>query len=148
MDNKKPKHFLIFKIAGFSLLAIGIIVLIIGLSVNVPEMGADNWFEMSTKRSSTIMAGVVCCMFSVPLIVMGFRAEITKMMTKSAKYIQEENKQDLTDIASNTAEIASDAVKKTTRAIKDGLKDTIFCKHCGAEIDADSKFCSKCGKEQ
>lgn len=148
MDNKKPKHFLIFKIAGFSLLAIGIIVLIIGLSVNVPEMGADDWFELSSKRSSTIMAGVVCCMFSMPLFFLGFRAEITKMMTKSAKYIQEENKQDLTDIASNTADIASDAVKKTTRAIKDGLKDTIFCKHCGAEIDADSKFCSKCGKEQ
>lgn len=24
----------------------------------------------------------------------------------------------------------------------------IFCKECGAPIDADSKFCKKCGKEQ
>ena len=24
----------------------------------------------------------------------------------------------------------------------------VYCKYCGAEIDADSKFCNKCGKEQ
>ena len=24
----------------------------------------------------------------------------------------------------------------------------VYCKHCGASIDADSKFCKICGKEQ
>ena len=26
--------------------------------------------------------------------------------------------------------------------------DYVFCKHCGSKIDADSKFCKKCGREQ
>ena len=84
----------------------------------------------------------------VSCLVMGFRPEITKMSTKSIKYIQQENKEDLKDIISTTADIASEAVTKTTTAIKQGIEDTIFCKHCGAKIDFDSKFCNKCGKEQ
>ena len=59
-----------------------------------------------------------------------------------------EKKGDLTDIADTGADIASGAIKKTVKAIKEGLKDTKFCKHCGAEIDANSVFCNKCGKEQ
>jgi uncharacterized membrane protein YvbJ len=132
---------------GFSLLAIDIIVLVVGIAMKVPEMSDDNWFEISSRKSTIIFSGVACCMFSIPVFVMGFRVELSKMMTKSAKYIQEENKEDLKDIASTTADIASDAITKTTKAIKKGVKGTKFCKHCGAEIDEDSKFCSKCGKE-
>lgn len=148
MDNKKPKHFLIFKIIGFTMLAIGVILLITAFSIDVPDMSSSNWFEMESKKSGTIFGGVACCMVSVAFLVAGFRPEISKMMTKSAKYIQEENKEDLTDIASNTADIAGDAITKVTKSIKKGIKDTKFCKHCGEEIDKDSKFCSKCGKEQ
>ena len=32
-----------------------------------------------------------------------------------------------------------------TKAIKEGLKDTMYCKHCGKEVDVDSKFCKHCG---
>ena len=85
---------------------------------------------------------------TVAFLATGFRPEITKMTTKSARYIQQENKEDLTGIANTTADIASGAITKTTRAIKKGIKDTKFCKHCGAEIDADSKFCNNCGGEQ
>lgn len=87
-------------------------------------------------------------MISSGLIISGFKTEIAKLHTRTTKYIQEENKQDLTDIASTTADIASDAITTTTKSIKKGLKDTKFCKHCGKEIDKDSKFCSECGKEQ
>ena len=80
--------------------------------------------------------------------MIGFRPEIAKMSTKSAKYIQQENKEDFRDIANSAADIASEAITKTTTAIKKGLEDKIFCKHCGEKIDSDSKFCSKCGKEQ
>ena len=41
------------------------------------------------------------------------------------------------------------ATGNTARAIKDGFMDKqIYCKHCGASIDEDSRFCKKCGKEQ
>jgi predicted amidophosphoribosyltransferase len=42
----------------------------------------------------------------------------------------------------------SEAITKTTQAVNKGLDQTKFCKHCGAEIDEDSAFCSKCGKPQ
>ena len=45
-----------------------------------------------------------------------------------------------------------EAIKTTASAMKDGFTDntepTIYCKHCGGVIDADSRFCRFCGKEQ
>lgn len=61
------------------------------------------------------------------------------------------NEETLRDIASKEANINKDAIKTTFSAIKEGLsgnEGTMFCKHCGAVIDADSKFCNQCGKEQ
>ena len=88
-----------------------------------------------------MFAGITC-------LSAGFKPELTRLKTKTTKYIQEENKEDLTDIVSNTADISSEAIKTVTKSIKSGMQDTMFCKHCGKEIDADSKFCNKCGKEQ
>ena len=85
---------------------------------------------------------------AITFLVIGFRPEITKMSMKSARYIQQENKEDLTDIVSTSADIASEALTKTVSAVKKGLATTMFCKHCGAKIDENSKFCKYCGKEQ
>ena len=57
-------------------------------------------------------------------------------------------KEDLKDIVDNTLDITHDAIVKTSSAIKNAGQETKFCKHCGAQIDSDSRFCSKCGKEQ
>ena len=146
--NQKPKHFLVLKIIGAVLVLIGISLIIASIVIKEPEMGDKDWFEISSIISGLRFGGIALCMFSVPLFISGFRPEITKMNTKSVKYIQQENKEDLTDIASTSADISSGAITKTTRAIKKGIKDTKFCKHCGAEIDADSKFCNSCGGEQ
>ena len=70
------------------------------------------------------------------------------MRAKSMRYIQEENRDDLTALASHAAEIASDAVTTTASAVAEGMRATKFCKHCGEKIDADAKFCPACGKEQ
>ena len=86
---------------------------------------------------------------AISLLVAGFRPEIAKMSIESKKYIQQQNQQSLTDIADTNAEIYDDAITHTAGAIKKGLtEDKMYCKHCGAMIDSDSKFCSKCGKEQ
>ena len=138
--NKKPKHFLIFKILGI----IGLIVAIFGIVLTFTGFGN---FE-----SNKFMLGGILTSFGFILgfvgLIIGFSPEIAKMNTKSIKYIQGENKEDLTDIANNTADITSGAVTKTARAVKEGLTETVFCKHCGAKIDNDSKFCSFCGKKQ
>ena len=140
MNNNKPKHFIVFKIVGF----IGIILAIIGFALTV--VGFDDF------ESNNFMIGGLMATFGLFIgisgLMIGFRPEITKMSTKSVKYIQQENKEYFKDIASNAADIASEAITKTTTAIKTGLDDKIFCKHCGEKIDSDSKFCNKCGKEQ
>lgn len=148
--NEKPRIFLVLKVIGFTLIAIGAILLLAGITKRVPDMGADNWFEMKSSQMGLIFGGVACGMISVPVLILGFRAEIAKVSTKTAKYIQNETKEDLTEIADNTADIVSGAITKTTRAVKEGLtkEDAIFCKHCGKAIDSDSKFCRHCGKEQ
>lgn len=139
-NNNKPKHFIIFKIVGFA----GIILAIIGFVLIFTGFGdfeSNNFMIGGFMATFGLFIGISCLMI-------GFRPEIAKMSTKSAKYIQQENKEDFRDIANSAADIASEAITKTTTAIKKGLEDKIFCKHCGEKIDSDSKFCSKCGKEQ
>ena len=147
--NKKPIIFLILKIVGFVLLAVGITLIIVSTTIEVPEMGEDNWFDMETKQSGLMFGGIACCVFAISIIIAGFMTEIAKVNMKTMKYIQGENKEVLTDIADTSADISKGAVTKMTKAVKQGFaEDQMFCKHCGASIDIDSKFCNKCGKEQ
>ena len=80
-------------------------------------------------------------------IVVGFRPEITKHTIKTAKYLQEENKEELKKIMSTVAEINSEAVTVTAQAAKEGLKEMMHCKYCGQKIDVDSQFCKHCGQK-
>lgn len=140
MSDKKPQHLLIFKIIGI----FGIILAVIGFAFIFTGFGD---FE-----SNNFMLGIFMPPFGlfigVSCSLIGFMPEIKKMQTKTLKYVQEENKDDLTEIANTTADIVDDAITQTAKAMKKGLTDTKFCKYCGKEIDADSKFCSHCGKEQ
>ena len=70
------------------------------------------------------------------------------MGIKVRKNIMDENEDVLRDLSKREAEIAKDKIEITARAIKDGfMEKQIYCKHCGALIDEDSKFCKKCGKK-
>ena len=140
MKEKKPIIFLILKIVG----VLGIGLAVFGFVLAIKGFGD---FE-----SNNFMIGAIITPFGFMLgvggLVIGFRPEITKASVKTAKYIQAENKEDLTQIATQSAEIASEAVTITAEAVKAGLEDKMFCKHCGAEIDSDSVFCNKCGGKQ
>ena len=143
-QQKQPIVFIILKILALLLLAAPIT----GIVLSVKGFGD---FE-----SNNFMIGGILTTFGIFLTILcaaiGFSPEIRKLTIKAHKYQIEENKQDLTDIANTTAEIHKDAVKTTVSAIKDGLtEDTdpqMYCKHCGAQIDANSRFCKVCGKEQ
>ena len=65
-----------------------------------------------------------------------------------SRYIQQENRADLTDISTAQADIQSEGFKKAARAVKEGLKDVKYCQECGTEIDENANFCSKCGAKQ
>lgn len=139
-DKNQPKHFIVLKIFGFIALAVaigGIVLSIIGFG----DFESNNFMIGGFMTCFGLFAGISC-------LLIGFRPEISKMSVKTARYIQEENKEDLSAMASTSAEISSDAITTVAKSVKNGVKDIVYCKHCGAEIDADSKFCKKCGKEQ
>lgn len=66
------------------------------------------------------------------------------------KNILNENEDTLKEMYTKEAEIAKEGLKIKTSAIKEGLSGTknVYCKHCGALIDSDSRFCKSCGKKQ
>ena len=138
--NQPPKHLKIFKVLGI----LFIVVAVAGIVLSITGFGN---FE-----NKSFMIGGFMTTFGLFLgatfTMFGFKPEMTKLSTRTARYIQEQNKEDFTQMASNTADITSDAVTRTTRAVKKGLKEQMYCKHCGAEIDRDSKFCKECGEEQ
>ena len=138
--NHKPLHFLILKIVGILLLAV-VITGFVFVATGFGDFSSNKFMIGGFMVAFGLFGSVSCLMF-------GFSPELSKMRTKSARYIQNENKDELKEIATTSAEIASDAVSITARAVREGLRDKIFCKYCGKEIDADSKFCSHCGKEQ
>ena len=137
--NKKPIIFLIFKILGF----IGVAMFVFGIIQLVSGFGE---FE-----DNSFVIGMFMMPFGLFLgtmgIVVGFRPEITKHTIKTAKYLQEENKEELKKIMSTVAKINSEAVTVTTQAAKEGLKETMHCKYCGQKIDIDSQFCKHCGQK-
>ena len=138
---KKPISFLIFKIVGFVALAIAIWGAVLAFS-GFDDFESNNFMIGGFMATFGLFAAIAC-------LVKGFSPEITKQSLKTQGYIMQENKEELSNIATTTAEIASDAVTVTTKAVKEGfLDEQMYCKHCGAQIDADSKFCKSCGKEQ
>lgn len=138
--SKKPSYFHTFKILG----VIGVFALVTGIVLIFT--GFDDFESNNFMIGGFVFAGGF--MMSAIGLFIGFAPEIAKASAKSVRYIQEKNKEDLSAIASNQAEIISDAITTTASAFADGIQKTMFCKHCGAKIDADSKFCSACGKEQ
>ena len=69
---------------------------------------------------------------------------------KTSKGVLDENEDDIRHVVTKTADVSKEAITITTRAIREGFteENTVYCKHCGANIDADSTFCKKCGKKQ
>ena len=131
MDNKRNKIFTIFKALGFTSLGVGILLIILGTVVFRGSFG-----DGTIPNIPLLVIGAFLIPISLALIIWGFSKKISAFMIGTIGDIQSENKDTMKNMAS------------TTKAIKDGIKDTKFCKHCGTKIDNDSKFCKNCGKEQ
>ncbi len=79
--------------------------------------------------------------------------DLARVGAQMQKEILEENEDVLKEVSSKSADIESVGIEKKAAAFKRGLtgegeKETKFCKHCGAKIEADSIFCKECGKKQ
>ncbi|MDD5823347.1 MAG: zinc ribbon domain-containing protein [Firmicutes bacterium] len=97
---------------------------------------------------------LVCAGFVFTIVMMFSSKARGKMMNKevrATRYMMEDMKDDIQFISDEMADATKGAVQTTVHAIKEGIVDDepqVYCKHCGAQIDADSKFCKVCGKEQ
>lgn len=146
--NQKPKHLLVCKILGVAILVTAITLIILANTACAEEIVLGDWHTGDTAPNMGMLGlGTFLIPASIVMLFIGFHAEISKMAVKSAKYTQNQNKEDLTDIANTNAEIMGGAITSATKAIKKGIENTKYCIHCGAEIDASANFCSKCGKE-
>ncbi len=143
-ENKKPKVFKVLKVIAPILLLVGIVLIILGTAVFPQTWGG----RAVGPNPALFVPGMIIAFSSIPCFFIGYMTNINKTMIKTAKYIQEDNKEDLTDMANTSADIASGAVTKTAKAIKEGLKEYKYCRHCGKKVEEDSKFCKHCGKEQ
>lgn len=95
---------------------------------------------------------LVFSIWSYMLSPKGMERRLTKMgniVAKAQNNIINNNQDIMKDSATKTANINKEAVKTYAHSIKEGFEDidTIYCKHCGIEIDSDSTFCKKCGKQ-
>lgn len=83
------------------------------------------------------------------------KEDIEEMLTNlssasinSKKRIMDENEDTLKDIRDAETRINKDAIRETASAVKEGfVGGGAYCKHCGKQIDKDSKYCKYCGGE-
>ena len=96
-----------------------------------------------------VFVGIVFIFVIAMFISPKFRGKMMSRQIKAQKYMMDDSKEDLKSISDDMAYATKDGIKTAARAIKEGFtQSNVFCKHCGSEIDEDSKFCKKCGKEQ
>ena len=97
-----------------------------------------------------ILTGIGIVFSIVMMFSPKLRGKMMSKQVKATKYMMDESKGDIKNISNEMADATKDGIRTTVSAIREGIKgeQTAYCKHCGASIDADSKFCKSCGKEQ
>ena len=77
------------------------------------------------------------------------RSKALRKQLEAQKHIYDENEDLLKELNIKGANIQKDGITIKSRAVRDGFfGSTSYCSSCGAQIDADSKFCKVCGEEQ
>ena len=137
--KKKPYIFMVLKLVG----VIGVIIFVIG-AIKIFTGFGD--FENNNFMIGSFMLPIGLFL-SVFGFIQGFKPEITKQTLKTTKFIQEENEDELQQIITKNAEIHSEAITNTAKAVKSGLNETMYCNYCGEKIDIDSQFCKHCGNK-
>lgn len=94
--------------------------------------------------SGAIVVFAILMMFSSRV-----RGKMMSKQVKATRYMMDETKDDIESISTDMANATKEGIETTTRAIRRGLTEDkeIYCKYCGARIDADSKFCKSCGRQ-
>ena len=161
-SNKKVKTIgLIVMIIGLCLIFMGISFLADASQMEVPQMGAENRYEIKSAKIGKQATGSAMIIpgFGITLIgcmlrfIVGNRRNIMAYQMQQVMPIAQEGMEKMTPTLKNiTNEMAPSygtVAKEIAKGIKAGMADEefVYCKHCGAQIDSDSSFCKVCGKQ-
>lgn len=154
-QNKKVSS--VFIIIGSIVIGIGLIFAIWGF-IKVAN------FMSSGDMPWPLFIGMPMFMFGLMLLLVGLRPKIAKLNAKLYNETLDVAGDEIKEAGMNTIDLAAPVVDKAVdsitpnitqivKSVKDGVseektEDTMYCKHCGKLIDADSKFCKHCAKEQ
>ena len=98
-----------------------------------------------------VIFGIAILFFVLTVVFIfssSFREKMLSKQIKISKNVVKNSMDDLKELNSFRTDIDRDYYRNIASGIKEGLKDLVYCKHCGKEIDNDSTFCKYCGKEQ
>ena len=94
---KKPIHYLVFKLLAVvfgTLTVVGIVLAVKGFG----DFESNNFMIGGMMSTFGLVATIFCALT-------GFRPEIVKASMQSTRYIQQQNKEEMRDIATTQAEI-------------------------------------------
>lgn len=136
IDPKHDSKRRFLRIAGVSLLTLGIILLIIGLVdffSAFGSFGGPKYFWIN--------------FIALPLIFVG--ASMTSMgyMGAMARYTAQENAPVASDTFNYLAEETKGGIRTMARAVKEGMEDkgTVICPNCHKDNPLNAAFCNGCG---
>jgi type III secretory pathway component EscV len=132
--KSKITRYLVLKIVGL----IGIAVAVTGIVLYI--ISIDNGGAGSGLFIAGLLMMILGILSGVPCIFIGFLPRLLEARVQAMQTLQQQNIHILKEVSQAATE-ASNSIK----AANDSNK--MYCKYCGVQIDADSKFCKSCGKE-
>lgn len=145
-------------------IAVGVTLLIVGISKSNTSMSDPNWFEKSSSGGFTIFGGIACIILSLGF----FSGSIAMFVTAHKRELFAFGASTILPVANDVVDAAAPMVEKTAKTVGkslkpvlggavDGVKEsrtenaqtstkTKICSACGAENSVRSKYCKTCGK--
>lgn len=136
IDPKHDKKRNFFRIAGVSILAVGIILLVVGMIdffSAAGTFGGPKYFWIN--------------FIALPVIFVGASMTSMGFMGAMARYSAQEKAPVASDTFNYVAHETKDGVKTLARAVKDGFEadQSVICPHCSKVNPTDAAFCNGCG---
>ncbi len=132
MEQKPKKYYLIPLIIGIFMIVMGIVLIILALVSQIPEMGADGWFEASGAKSGKFFGGGVLVSFGVFVA-----AGISSIVYTADPVVKQRRMEKVAEQNVAMEKIMSKHSQKTKT-----------CLYCGAELQSDKFECPHCGAKQ
>lgn len=103
-------------------------------NINVPELGGENWFELSTKQSELKAIGAMQLAF-------GFFCFIVTLIVFATIIVAEKQKRKVNKMNENIAK----SMKNSLASEKENSEPKVKCEYCGATYPKDLDKCPCCG---